>query len=121
MGRACPIGPAVAVLAPPGSGSRPPGPHAGAGWEGPSARGRAWSTTAVSAPVPDRPGQPRWLVVLLAAGTSLLLAAVLLLVLQVAGVDRLGSIGFLLVVVVAAVAGGSLTRWLVPKLPPVRR
>jgi uncharacterized membrane protein HdeD (DUF308 family) len=77
----------------------------------------------VSAPVPgpDRPGQPRWLVVLLAAGISLLLAAVLLVLVQVAGVDTLGSIGFLLVVVGAAVAGGSLSRWLVPKLPPVRR
>jgi hypothetical protein len=59
--------------------------------------------------------------VLLAAGISLLIAAVLLLVLQAAGVDALGSVGFLLVVVAAAVAGGALTRWLVPKLPPVRR
>ena len=72
-------------------------------------------------PGPDRPDQPRWLVVLLAAGISLLVAAVLLVLLQVAGIDTLGSIGFVLVVGGAAVAGGSLTRWLVPRLPPVRR
>jgi hypothetical protein len=75
----------------------------------------------MSDPTPDRPVQPRWLVVLLAAGLSLLIAAVLLVLLQVAGVDTLGSVGFVLVVVVAAVAGGTLTRWLAPKLPPVRR
>jgi hypothetical protein len=60
-------------------------------------------------------------VVLLAAGISLLIAAVLLLVLQAVGVDALSSVGFVLVVVVAAFAGGGLTRWLVPRLPPVRR
>jgi hypothetical protein len=70
---------------------------------------------------PDRPAQPRWLVVLLATGLSLLIAAVLLVLLSVAGVDTLGSVGFVLVVLVAAVAGGGLTRWLVPRLPPVRR
>jgi hypothetical protein len=69
----------------------------------------------------DRPDQPRWLVVLLAAGLSLLIAALLLVVLELAGVDALGSVGFLLVVVVAGIAGGTLTRWLVPRLPPVRR
>jgi len=72
-------------------------------------------------PRPVRPDQPRWLVVLLAAGISLLIAGLLLVVLQVAGVDTIGSVGFVLVVVVAAVAGGTLTRWLVPRLPPVRR
>jgi hypothetical protein len=72
-------------------------------------------------PGPDRPDQPRWLVVLLAAGISLLVAALLLVLLRVAGIDTLGSIGFVVVVVGAAVAGGSLTRWLVPRLPPVRR
>lgn len=71
--------------------------------------------------VPDRPAQPRWLVVLLATGLSLLIAAVLLVLLSVAGVDTLGSVGFVLVVLVAAVVGGGLTRWLVPRLPPVRR
>ena len=75
----------------------------------------------MSAPRPDRPGQPRWLVVLLAAGTSLLIAALLLVVLSALGVDAIGSLGFLVVVVVAALAGGVLTRWLVPRLPPVRR
>ena len=85
--------------------------------------GRAWSTTTVSAPgpAPDRPDQPRWLVVLLAAGISLLVAALLLVLLAAAGIDTLGSVGFVLVVVGAAVAGGGLTRWLVPRLPPVRR
>ena len=58
---------------------------------------------------------------LLAAGISLLIAGLLLGLLQVVGVDTLGSLGFLLVIVVAAVAGGAVTRWLVPKLPPVRR
>jgi hypothetical protein len=72
-------------------------------------------------PGPDRPGQPRWLVLLLAAGLSLLIAAVLLVVLQLAGVDRLDEVGFILVVIVAALAGGALTRWVVPRLPPVRR
>jgi hypothetical protein len=75
----------------------------------------------VTAPRPDRPAQLRWVVVLLAAGISLLIAAVLLLVLQAVGVDALSSVGFVLVVVVAAFAGGGLTRWLVPRLPPVRR
>ncbi len=75
----------------------------------------------MTAPRPDRPAQPRWLVVLLAAGLSLLIAAALLLVLQAVGVEALGSVGFVLVVLVAAFAGGTLTRWLVPRLPPVRR
>jgi hypothetical protein len=59
--------------------------------------------------------------VLLAAGISLLVAALLLVLLEVAGVDALGSLGFLLVIVAAALAGGGLTRWLVPRLPPIRR
>jgi hypothetical protein len=42
-------------------------------------------------------------------------------VLQAVGVEALGSVGFVLVVLVAAFAGGTLTRWLVPRLPPVRR
>jgi hypothetical protein len=67
------------------------------------------------------PGRPRWLVVLLAAGLSLLIAGLLLALLQAVGVDTLGSVGFVLVVVAAAFAGGFLTRWLVPRLPPVRR
>ena len=75
----------------------------------------------MSEPRPDRPGQPRWLVVLLAAGLSLLIAGALLVLLQLAGVERIGQLGFLLVVLAAALGGGALTRWLVPKLPPVRR
>jgi hypothetical protein len=70
---------------------------------------------------PDRPDQPRWLVVLLAAGLSLLIAGLLLVLFQLAGVDRIGQLGFIGVVVAAAVLGGWLTRWLVPRLPPVRR
>jgi uncharacterized membrane protein YeiH len=59
--------------------------------------------------------------VLLAAGLSLLVAAVLLIVLQAVGLDRLDEVGFIAVIVVAAFAGGSITRWLVPRLPPVGR
>ncbi|HEV7726152.1 MAG: hypothetical protein JWQ26_3639 [Modestobacter sp.] len=76
---------------------------------------------SATGPRPDRPDQPRWLVVLLAAGLSLLIAGVLLVLLQLVGIDRIDQLGFILVVIVSALAGGSLTRWLVPKLPPVRR
>jgi hypothetical protein len=76
---------------------------------------------SATGPGPDRPAQPRWLVLLLSAGLSLLIAAVLLVVLQLSGVDRLDEVGFIVVVIVAALAGGSLTRWVVPRLPPVRR
>jgi hypothetical protein len=58
---------------------------------------------------------------MLAAGTSLLVAAVLVMVLAVAGVDQLSRGGFLVLVVVSAVVGGSLVRLLAPRLPPVRR
>ena len=68
---------------------------------------------------PDRPAQPRWLVLLLSAGLSLLIAAVLLVVLQLSGVDRLDQVGFIVLIVVAALAGGSVTRWLAPRLPPI--
>jgi hypothetical protein len=57
----------------------------------------------------------------LSAGVSVLLAGVLLLVLDLVGVDRVGVLGFLLVLVVAAVAGGYLTRAVAPRLPPVGR
>jgi hypothetical protein len=72
-------------------------------------------------PPPAPGGQPRWLVVVLSAGVSVLLAGVLLLVLDLVGVDRVGVLGFLLVLVVAAVAGGYLTRAVAPRLPPVGR
>ena len=73
-------------------------------------------------PRPDAPaGPPRWLLVMLAAGTSLLVAAVLVMVLSVAGVDQLSRGGFFVLVVVSAVIGGSLVRLLAPRLPPVRR
>jgi hypothetical protein len=58
---------------------------------------------------------------MLAAGTSLLVAAVLVVVLGVAGVDQLSRGGFFVLVVVSAVIGGSLVRLLAPRLPPVRR
>jgi hypothetical protein len=58
---------------------------------------------------------------MLAAGISLLVAVVFLLVLQAVGVDRITSVGFIAVIVVAAVVGGWLTRQLAPRLPDVRR
>ena len=58
---------------------------------------------------------------MLAAGTSLLIAAVLVMLLSVAGVDQLSRGGFFVLVVVSAVIGGSLVRLLAPRLPPVRR
>ena len=71
---------------------------------------------------PDVPaGPPRWLLVMLAAGISLVLAAVCLLVLSAVGVDSIDQVGFLGIVVVAAVAGGWVTRQLAPRLPAVRR
>ena len=74
---------------------------------------------------PRRPdaaaGPPRWLLVMLSAGISLLVAVVFLLVLQAVGVDRISSVGFVAVIVVAAVVGGWLTRQLAPRLPDVRR
>lgn len=78
----------------------------------------AWSTVRVSAP---RPSHPRWFVVLVGAGIALLLAAVALFVLSVLGVDRVDEIGVFVVVVLAAVAGGVLSRALVPRLPPLGR
>ena len=73
-------------------------------------------------PRPDAPaGPPRWLLVMLAAGISLLVAAVLVMLLDLGGVDRLSRGGFLVLVVVSAVIGGSLVRVLAPRLPPVRR
>jgi hypothetical protein len=78
----------------------------------------AWSTGGVHSP---RPGPPRWLLVLLAAGISLLIAAVLVVLLGVAGVQRIDEVVLLVVLVVAALAGGWLTRLIAPRLPPVRR
>ncbi|NEK96298.1 hypothetical protein GCU67_19320 [Modestobacter muralis] len=71
---------------------------------------------------PDVPaGPPRWLLVMLAAGLSLLVAVVFLLVLQAVGVEAISSLGFVTVVVVAALVGGWVTRRLAPRLPDVRR
>jgi hypothetical protein len=74
------------------------------------------------APRPDAPGgPPRWLVLLLAAGVSLLIAAVLMLLLGLAGVERINELLFVVVLLVAALIGGSLVRLLAPRLPAVRR
>jgi hypothetical protein len=71
---------------------------------------------------PETPaGPPRWLLLMLAAGLSLLVAAVLVLLLGLAGVDQLGAGVFLVVLVVAALTGGFLVRLLAPRLPAVRR
>lgn len=106
------------------------GPPGGVGRDGGGRRAGggaagAWSTTSVS-PTPSRrpdspAGPPRWLLVMLAAGLSLLVAVVALLVLQAAGVQAISSLGFVAVVVVAAVVGGWVTRRLAPRLPDVRR
>jgi hypothetical protein len=74
------------------------------------------------APRPDAPaGPPRWLLLLLAAGLSLLIAALLVLLLGLAGVDEINEVVFVVVLVVAALAGGSLVRLVAPRLPAVRR
>lgn len=66
-------------------------------------------------------GPPRWLLVLLSAGISLLVAALLLAALSAFGVEALGPLGFVVLLVVAAVAGGWATRQLAPRLPPFGR
>ena len=58
---------------------------------------------------------------MLAAGISLIAAAVALVVLSAAGVESINELGFLAVVVLAAVAGGWVTRQLAPRLPAIRR
>ena len=71
---------------------------------------------------PDAPaGPPRWLLVLLAAGISLIVAAVVLGVLSAVGVGAISSLGFVAVVLGSAVVGGWVTRQLAPRLPDVRR
>jgi hypothetical protein len=79
-----------------------------------------WSTGPVTRPETPA-GPPRWVLLMLAAGLSLLVAAVLVLLLGVAGVEQLGTVEFLVVLVVAALAGGYLVRLLGPRLPAVRR
>jgi hypothetical protein len=79
-----------------------------------------WSTGPVTRPETPA-GPPRWLLVMLAAGLSLLVAALLVLLLAVAGVEEVSAVGFLVVLVVAAVTGGFLVRLLAPRLPAVRR
>ncbi|MCU1618458.1 MAG: hypothetical protein JWR41_464 [Modestobacter sp.] len=71
---------------------------------------------------PDAPaGPPRWLLVMLAAGLSLLVATVLVLLLGLIGAERINEVVFVVVLVVAALVGGWLTRLLAPRLPAIRR
>jgi hypothetical protein len=71
---------------------------------------------------PDAPaGPPRWLLVMLAAGLSLLVATVLVLLLALTGAERINEVVFVVVLVVAALVGGWLTRLLAPRLPAIRR
>ena len=58
---------------------------------------------------------------LLAAGISLLLVAVTLTVLQVAGVEQIDRGVFVLLVVLAALVGGWTTRLVAPRIPPLGR
>jgi undecaprenyl pyrophosphate phosphatase UppP len=66
-------------------------------------------------------GPPRWLLLMLAAGLSLLVATVLVLLLGIAGVERINEALFVVVLVVAALVGGGLVRLLAPRLPAIRR
>jgi hypothetical protein len=71
---------------------------------------------------PDAPaGPPRWLLVMLAAGLSLLVATVLVLLLGLIGAERINEVVFVVVLVGAALVGGWLTRLLAPRLPAIRR
>jgi hypothetical protein len=72
------------------------------------------------APHPDA-GPPRWLLIMLAAAVSLLIAVVLVLLLGIAGVERLNEVVLLVVLVVSALVGGWLVRLITPRLPPIRR
>jgi hypothetical protein len=72
----------------------------------------------VSAP---RPTHPRWFVVLVGTGLALAFAAVALAVLAALGVDQVDEFGAFVVILLAAVAGGALSRVLVPRLPPLGR
>jgi hypothetical protein len=58
---------------------------------------------------------------MLAAGLSLVIALVLVLLLGNLGVERINSLLFLVVLVVSALIGGWVTRLLAPRLPPIRR
>ena len=79
-------------------------------------------SSSAPAPGPDAPaGPPRWLLVMLAAGLSLVFAALLVLALHLAGVERISQLALFLVLGVAAVAGGVVVRLLAPRLPAVRR
>ena len=66
-------------------------------------------------------GPPRWLLLMLAAGLSLLVATVLVLLLGLVGAERINEVVFVVVLVVAALVGGWLTRLLAPRLPAIRR
>ena len=71
---------------------------------------------------PDVPaGPPRWLLVMLAAGLSLVFAAVIVLLLGIAGVERISQLTLFVVLGVAALGGGGVVRLLAPRLPAIRR
>jgi hypothetical protein len=76
----------------------------------------------VTRPDPGRPaGPPRWLLLLLSAGLSLLVAALVVVLLGAVGVRHVDELVLLAVLVVSALVGGWLVRLLAPRLPPVRR
>ena len=60
---------------------------------------------------------PRVVLLSFSLGAGLLVAGLLLVVLQLAGVDSVGPFGWLGVVLVAAVAGGVVARAVVPRIP----
>ena len=60
---------------------------------------------------------PRPVLLSFSLGAGLLVAGLLLIVLQLAGVESVGPFGWLGVVLVAAVAGGLVARSVVPRIP----
>ena len=58
---------------------------------------------------------------LVGVGIAFALAAVALFALAGLGVDHVGELGVLAVLVLAAVGGGAVARVLVPRLPPLGR
>ena len=66
-------------------------------------------------------GPPRWLLVMLAAGVSLVFATFVVLLLGIAGVERISQLVLILVLAGAALAGGGVVRLIAPRLPAIRR
>jgi hypothetical protein len=76
----------------------------------------------VSPPTPGRrrvgdTRLPRAVLLSFALGAGLLLAGAALLLLRLLGVERIGSLAWVLVVLGAAVGGGLVVRAVVPRLP----